>query len=86
MAEKKRVKIDDLNATVEHDFPFRKWDQVIMDKDGNEGTVIDAEWIGTDARATHYTITYWIKSNLNGAMQEFQLPELLVLNRNRQRD
>ena len=83
MAEKKHVKIDDYNATVDHDFPFKKYEQVIMDEDGNTGTVIDAEWIGTDARATHYTLTYWIKSNANGSIREFQLAEILALNRER---
>ena len=83
MAEKKHVKIDDYNATVDHDFPFKKHEQVIMDEDGNTGTVIDAEWIGTDAKATFYTVTYWIKSNANGSIREFQLPEILALNRNR---
>lgn len=81
MAEKKHVKIDDLNATVEHDFPFRKYEQVIFDVDGNTGTVIDAEWIGTDARATHYTVTYCVKSNLDGSIRELELPEILALNR-----
>jgi hypothetical protein len=35
MVEKKRVRIDDYNATIEHDFPFKKYEQVIIDDDGN---------------------------------------------------
>ena len=85
MAEKKHVKIDDYNARAEYDFPFPKYAQVIMDQDGQDGTVIDAEWIGTNARATHYKVTYWIKSNANGSIKEFELPDLLALNRNRHR-
>lgn len=83
MADKKRVKIDDYNATVEHNFPFKKYAQVIFDDDGNTGTVIDAEWIGNDAQATHYTITYWVKSNVDGSVRELKLAKILDLNRKR---
>jgi hypothetical protein len=81
MAEKKRVKIDDYNARNEYDFPFPKYHQVIMDEDGQDGTVIDAEWEGKDA--IHYTVTYWIKSNRDGSIKEMKLSELRNLNRNR---
>jgi hypothetical protein len=81
MAEKKHVKIDDYNARTDYDFPFAKYAQVIMDKDGNEGTVVDAEWIGTDAKATFYTVTYQIKSNADGSLRDMPLAELLALNR-----
>ena len=86
MADKKRVRIDDYNATVDHDFPFKKHEQVIIDGDGNTGSIIDAEWVGQDAIASHYTVTYWVKSNVDGSVRELTLTEILALNRNRNRD
>lgn len=83
MPNEKRVKIDDYNADVYHDFPYKKYAQVVMDDDGNEGTVIDAEWIGTDAPASFYTVIYQIKSNLDGSIRELKLTEILALNRER---
>ena len=80
MARKKRVKIDDYNATIEYDFPFDKDEQVIIDGDGNTGIVIDAEWWGNDDPAMHHTITYWIKSNVDGSVRKLKLAEILALN------
>lgn len=85
MADKKRVKIDDHEAT-EHNFPFKKYAQVIVDDIGNTGTVIDAEWIGNDPPPSYYTMTYWIKSNADGSVTEWNLADLLALNRNRSRN
>ena len=82
MADKKRVKIDDHDAT-EHNFPFKKYEQVNIDGDGNTGTVIDAEWVGNGVPTTHYTITYWIKSNVDGSVTEWNLADILALNRER---
>jgi hypothetical protein len=81
MAEKKRIRIDDYNATI-GDFPFKKYAEVIFDDDGNKGTVIDAEWVGNDPGGTHYTVTYWVKSLADGAIIELKLPEIRALNRN----
>jgi hypothetical protein len=86
MAEKKHVKLDDPNARLEYDFPFPKYAQVVMDETGQDGTVIDAEWIGKDAKASHYTVTYLIKSNRDGSLKEMRLSDLLALNRNRNRN
>lgn len=82
MSEKKRVKIDDYKARDEYSFPYPKYHQVIMNKDGQDGTVIDAEWVGEDA--IHYTVTYWIKSNGDGSVKEMNYSELRDLNRYRE--
>ncbi len=81
IAEKKRVRIDDYNATIDHDFPFKKYEEVIFDGDGHKGTVIDAEWVGKDTPATFYTVTYWVKSLTDGSIIELKLSEILAFNR-----
>ncbi len=83
MTEKKHVKIDDYNATIDYPFPFKKYEQVTIDKDGQTGTVIDAEYIGDQSAAPHYTITYVVKSNLDGSLKELKLADILSLNRKR---
>lgn len=83
MAEKKHVKIDDYNATIDYDFPFKKYEQVLINDDGHTGTVVDAEWIGEDQGSPFYTVTYWVKSNVDSSVREFTLNEIRDLNRNR---
>jgi len=82
MTDKVHVKIDDHNAK-DYPFPFYKYQQVMIDQKGNTGTVVDAEYIGQQFAAPHYTMTYWVKSNTDSAVTEMKLSYLLALNRNR---
>ena len=85
MSEKKRVKIDDHDPEIYDLFPFKKYAQVIMDSDGLEGTVVDAEYVGDTSAAPHYNITFLVKSNRDGSLKELKLAEILHLNKNRRR-
>jgi hypothetical protein len=79
--EKDRVSIKDINATVNHDFPFQLGAKVIYDDDGNKGTVEDAIWEGkSKAAASHYTITYQIKTP-SGEIRHLKLNEILGFNK-----
>lgn len=85
MTDKKHVKIDDYDPEIYELFPFKKYAQVIMDDDGLEGTVVDAEYVGDTSAAPHYDITYLVKSNSDGSLKELKLADILHLNRNRRR-
>lgn len=77
MVDKKRVSIRDLNATVDHDFPFALGKELVIDKHGNRGIVENAVWEGKpDAPATFYTVTYYIKDE-NDEVHELSLNDLL---------
>ncbi|MEK6279716.1 MAG: hypothetical protein AABN95_05115 [Acidobacteriota bacterium] len=79
--EKDKVSIKDVNATANHDFPFALGAKVNFDKDGNKGTVEDAIWEGyLKAPATHYTITYQIRTP-SGEIRHLKLNEILGLNK-----
>ena len=82
MAEKKRVRMDDPDAA-SYPFSFNKYAQVIMDSDGQDGTIVDGVWEGEDNDAPFFTVTYTVKSNADGSLREMSLTELLALNRNR---
>lgn len=84
MPRKKRVNIDDYDATIVYDFPFDKDEQVTIDVDGNTGIVIDAEWFGDDDDPDrHYSMTYWVKSDVDGLVRKLKRAEILALNSER---
>ena len=74
--EKKRVRIRDLYATLEHNFPFAVGDEVTINRDGEKATVEDAVWEG---EADSYTLTYHVVRE-NGENLEIELTELLKFN------
>jgi hypothetical protein len=75
--EKKWVRIRDLYATLEHNFPFAVGDEVTINRDGETATVEDAVWEG--APAGSYTLTYHVVRE-NGENVEIELTELLKFN------
>jgi hypothetical protein len=79
MAEKKRVRMDDHDAR-EYPFTFNKYAQVIMNNDGQDGTIVDGVWEGEASDVPFYTITYTVKSNADGSLREMSLTELRDLN------
>jgi hypothetical protein len=75
--EKKRVRVRDLYATLEHNFPFAVGDEVTINGDGETATVEDAVWEGGPAGS--YTLTYHVVRE-NGENLEIGLTELLKFN------
>jgi hypothetical protein len=75
---KKRVRIRDLYATLEHNFPFAVGDEVTINANGETATVEDAVWEGK-APAGSYTLTYHVTRE-NGENLEIGLTELLKFN------
>ena len=51
--------------------PFKEYAQVIIDKDGLDGTVVDAEYV--EGHAHHYSITYTVKSDRDNSLKELWL-------------
>ncbi len=78
--QKDKVSIKDVNATLNHDFPFALGSEVNIDANGSKGTVEDAIWEGYDhGGPTHYMITYHIKTP-SGDIRSLKLNEIMGLN------
>jgi hypothetical protein len=76
---KHQVSIREYNATMDHYFPWKVDDEVVINKEGDRAVVEDATWEGENPNGGAYKMTYHVRKP-DGKQIQLDLSEMLAFN------